>query len=82
MTEIHEIKPHEVTSDAIADLEPKTNREHLMILWLTQQRILGHLEDLNDVKQDLSNLKGQFKVAVGVIGAGVIGLAIKEIFGS
>lgn len=82
---IQELKPDEVTSEELADLRPRTQKDYLMIMWPTQQKILKHLEDLNGWRQDfegrVSWLEGAFKVTGAITGGALALLALKTIFG-
>lgn len=85
MNGIDDLKPEDVTSEGLAELHPQTDREHLMVMWLTQQRIVKHLEDLNGWRKEasprLSYLEGAFSVAGVLVAGGLIMLALKVVFG-
>lgn len=74
----------ELTSDDLLDLRPKTIREHLMIMFPTQQKMLKHLEEINSFREGIDNRVGRletaFKVGGAIIITSLLGLALKVIF--
>lgn len=85
MRAIDEMRPEDVTSQNVEDLQPKSDRDYMMIMWLTQRTMLKHLEDLNGWRQDfnsrLSGLEGAFRVAGLLTAGGLLMLALRVIFG-
>lgn len=41
-----------MNSEELEGLEPKTNRDYLVLMWDTQKTILGHLEEFNTWKDE------------------------------
>ena len=76
---------HIKTSEDLADLNPKTERDYLMIMYPTQKRMLEHLEVLNGFKQTASErigrLEASFKVGGMIVIVALLGLALKVVFG-
>jgi len=74
-----------ISSDDLGDLEPKTEREYLMIMWPTQKAILKHLEDVNEFRRNITGrvgfLEAAWKVGGAIILTALVGLAAKMIFG-
>jgi len=73
------------TSEDLIDLEPKTTREYLMIMYPMQARMLEHLEEINGFKEDalgrFNRLEGSFAVAGVIVAGALLGLALKVVFG-
>lgn len=74
-----------IKSNDLTDLDPKTEREYLMIMWPTQKAILKHLEGINAFKANISgrvrSLETTWKVGGAIILITLLGLAVNAIFG-
>uniref|UniRef100_A0A6M3LXY3 Uncharacterized protein n=1 Tax=viral metagenome TaxID=1070528 RepID=A0A6M3LXY3_9ZZZZ len=70
----------------LADLDPKTTREYLMVMWPAQKLALKKLEDLNGFKKEcesrFTKLETSFAVGGMIVLTAIVGLAIKLIFGT
>jgi len=69
----------------LADLDPKTTREYLMVMWPAQKLALKKLEELNGFKDDcekrFAKLETSFTVGGMIVIVAVLGLTLKVIFG-
>lgn len=73
-----------IPSDDLEDLDPKTTREYLMVIWPTQKTILKRLEAIDDFKLNISGrirfLEATWRVGGAIILVSLLGLAAKMIF--
>ena len=73
------------TSEDLADLNPKTTREYLMIMYPMQARMLKHLEEINGFKvnanERIGRLEAKFTVGGMIVIVALLGLALKVVFG-
>ena len=69
----------------LADLDPKTTREYLMVMWPAQKLALKKLEELNGFKKEcesrFTKLETSFTVGGLIVITAILGLALKVIFG-
>lgn len=74
-----------IKSDDLSDLQPRTTREYLMIMYPTQKAILKHMEEINEFGKIISGrvraLEVTWKVGGAIILVTLVGLAAKLIFG-
>ena len=70
----------------LADLDPKTTREYLMVMWPAQKLALKKLEDLNGFKDEcekrFTKLETSFTVGGVIVITAILGIAVKLIFGT
>ena len=70
----------------LADLDPKTTREYLMVMWPAQKLALKKLEDLNGFKdiceKRFTKLETSFTVGGLIVITSILGIAVKLIFGT
>ena len=70
----------------LANLDPKTTREYLMVMWPAQKLALKKLEDLNGFKDKcetrFTKLETSFKVGGMIVITAILGIAVKVIFGT
>ena len=70
----------------LADLDPKTTREYLMVMWPAQKLALKKLEDLNGFKKEcdkrFTKLETSFTVGGMIVITAILGIAVKVIFGT
>lgn len=75
----------EITANDLGDLNPKTTREYLMIMFPTQRAILKHMEEINEfgriISERVGRLEATWKVGGAIILITLAGLAAKVIFG-
>ena len=70
----------------LADLDPKTTREYLMVLWPAQKLILKNQETFIEFQRQcehrFTKLENSFTVGGMIIMTAIVGLAVKLIFGT
>jgi len=69
----------------LADLDPKTTREYLMVMWPAQKLVLKKLDELNGFKEKCESrfdkLETSFTVGGLIVITAILGLALKVVFG-
>ena len=70
----------------LADLDPKSTREYLMVMWPAQKLTLKKLEELNGFKKEcekrFTKLETSFTVGGMIVITAILGIAVKVIFGT